>query len=296
MSLSTRHRTFLYQFESNGVRIVCPIAKRHYAGQVDVVTPFGFSGFASLGQCMEFSQAWLSFARERNWVCGYIGLNPLLECASHYAAGDLYHQNELYYLDLRLDQAELYQRLSRCRKRQLKRWNDSGSWLCTDRNALVDFVIAQADVFFHSRGASSAYAFTPATWRSLLPLKNVEIVGATEAGRIIAVTVFTHSETIADALFNVSLPEGRDAATSLMWEGALRLRMRGINTLNMGGGARQGDSVAQAKQRFGARVLPLRCLKQVYLPDRFAELCRMAGVDPSERAGYFPPYRTAGVL
>jgi hypothetical protein len=294
MSLSTGHRTFLYQYESNKARIVCPISERRYAGQVDVVTPFGFSGFTSLGQSMEFSEVWLRFAREREWVCGYIGLNPLLECAAHYAPGDLFQQNELFYLDLRLNEAELYQRLSRCRKRQIKAWNARENWRCTDRGAIADFIIAQADKFFHSRGASSVYRFAPATWRSLLVLPNVELLGAKDEGRIVAATVFAYSDTISDAFFNISLPEGRDAATSLMWEGALRLKDLGITVLNMGGGVRQGDSVAQAKQRFGARVLPLRCLKQIYLPDRFSELCKLAGVNPAERTGYFPPYRAAG--
>ena len=71
MSLTTRHRTFLYHFETNGARIICPIAERRYAGQVDIVTPYGFSGFAGVGQSMEFSQAWLRFrarARMGVWV------------------------------------------------------------------------------------------------------------------------------------------------------------------------------------------------------------------------------------
>ena len=118
------------------------------------------------------------------------------------------------------------------------------------------------------------------------------LLGAMEAGRIIAVTVFAIQNTIADLLFNISLPEGRDATLHLSCGRELcALQTRGIPVLNMGGGVRQGDSIAQAKRHYGARVLPLRCLKQVYLPDRFAELCRGAGVDPSDRAGYFPPYR-----
>jgi hypothetical protein len=263
---------------------------------VDIVTPFGFSGFVSCGQCAVFPEAWLSFAQKREWVCGYIGLNPLFECTAHYMPSDLFQHNELFYMDLRLTEADLYQRLSRCRKRQIKAWSARGNWLCTDRRLLVDFVIAEADTFFRSHRASSVYGFTQATWRSLLALPNVELLGATVEGQIVAVTVFANSETIADALFNVSVPKGRDAATSLMWEGALHLKKRGIAVLNMGGGVQQGDSVAQAKLRFGAQVLPLKCLKQVYLPDRFAELCLTAGVDPSKRTGYFPPYRAAGAL
>jgi hypothetical protein len=101
---------------------------------------------------------------------------------------------------------------------------------------------------------------------------------------------------MADFLFNISLPEGKDAASSLIWAGVLCLQRRGVASLNLGGGVLPGDKLAQAKQRFGASVLPLRCLKQVYDVDRFTELCQKAGADPSERGGYFPPYRKAGKL
>ena len=65
------------------------------------------------------------FAREREWVCGYIGLNPLLECAAHYPPGDVYQQND-FFLDLWLGETELYRRLSKGRKHQIK--NMERSW------------------------------------------------------------------------------------------------------------------------------------------------------------------------
>ena len=223
MSLSTDHRTFLYQFESDDARIVCPIAERCCAGDVDIATPFGFSGFAGLGRSMEFPRAWLRFAREREWVCGYIGLNPLLECAEHYSTEDVFPQNELFYLELWRGESDLYRRLSKGRKHQIKTWNARRNWLCTDREALVDFVVAEANTFFQSRGASSVYTLTPGTWRNLLALQNVELMGATEDQRIVAVSIFAFSETVADLLFNISLPEGKNAAAALIWEGVLRL-------------------------------------------------------------------------
>ena len=62
--------------------------------------------------------------------------------------------------------------------------------------------------------------------------------------------------------------------------------------LNLGGGVREADGVAEFKRRFGAWTLPLRSLEQVYDPlaayDRF---CRSKAVSPSDRAGYFPAFR-----
>jgi hypothetical protein len=40
--------------------------------------------------------------------------------------------------------------------------------------------------------------------------------------------------------------------------------------------------------------MPLAALLQVYDRERFDVLCRAAGTDPFDRAGYFPPYRAPG--
>jgi hypothetical protein len=66
-----------------------------------------------------------------------------------------------------------------------------------------------------------------------------------------------------------------------------------VEWLNLGGGIRPGDDLAEFKRRFGAVELPLASLRQVYRADAYEELCRAAGVT-SERAGWFPPYRASG--
>ena len=106
-----------------------------------------------------------------------------------------------------------------------------------------------------------------------------------------AVCVFGYTPYVAEYLFGVSAPEGRRHSAALLWHGAMRLRSLGIPRLNLGGGIHRGDGVADFKRRFGAARRALGSLRQVYDPERFEELCRRAGVDPSDRAGYFPPYR-----
>jgi hypothetical protein len=96
---------------------------------------------------------------------------------------------------------------------------------------------------------------------------------------------------MGDFMFNVPLPEGRRHAAALLWCGVNRLKSVGVPALNLGGGIREGDSLAGFKQRFGARKLPFRCLKQVYEPAAYEALCRRKNVDPDDLSGYFPPYR-----
>ena len=43
MHLTTGFTTYLYCFEAENIRIVCPIAEREFQGYVDIVTPYGLS-------------------------------------------------------------------------------------------------------------------------------------------------------------------------------------------------------------------------------------------------------------
>jgi hypothetical protein len=98
-------------------------------------------------------------------------------------------------------------------------------------------------------------------------------------------------------MFSISSPAGRQYSAPLIWAGATELATRGITRLNLGGGVRRGDGVAEFKERFSAKRLALGALRQVYRPTLYADLCREAGAaDPADRDGYFPAYRRPGAL
>lgn len=291
-SASHGSSVFLYSYTDATSRVVCPIMERRFGSRSDIATPFGFSGFVGVGAAADFGSSWFDFAREKKWVCGYIGLHPLFSRPELFQPVELNVQNETFWLNLQQEEAILYSNLSRCRKRQMKSWDKRvESWLCTDMDRLKPFIVENQAAFFENIGASQAYRFEDETWKLLLEAPNALIIGATVAGEVVAATIFCYSSYAADALFNISIPEGRDVATSLMWEGVRRLRDLGVPALNMGGGVRPGDTVAQSKLRFGATVRPLSCLKQIYDPPAFVELCQSVGVHPEDLSGYFPPYR-----
>jgi hypothetical protein len=103
MQLTTGFMTYLYCFENEHVRIVCPIAEREYEGYIDIVKPSGFSGFVGQGTCPDFSLHWKEFATERGYICGYIGLNPLFDYSSLFKSYEVYpchnDQCDAYVLD-----------------------------------------------------------------------------------------------------------------------------------------------------------------------------------------------------
>jgi hypothetical protein len=269
------------------------LAERDFGSHIDVTTPYGFGGFAMSGDCEGFPQEWAAFARSRGWVCGYVALNAVF-CDGHGFARDEVHvQNRLYVLDLRGSERELLGRLSRNRRRQLRNWSSVTTTLEQDRGRLTDFLLATYLDFFARKGAGDATDFTAETMAAIADLENVFIVGAGQDGELEAVAVFGHTSYCGDALFNVSVPGGERHTVHLVWSAVERLRAVGVERLNLGGGVREGDDVAEFKRRFGAAQLPLVSLRQVYAPSVYEGLCRQAGVT-SDRSGWFPPYRAAG--
>jgi hypothetical protein len=294
--LTNRLPTYLYVFQGDSARIVCPLIVRGSNGQSDVSTPFGFSGFAGIGHCSNFRDEWLKFARSRGWVCAYIGQNPQFHPERYWELEDFQLGQKLFWLDLEQTDAELVARLSRGRRRPLKRWTSMPDWLCTDRSELVEFILANHEDFFRRVGATRSYAFTEATWRALAACSNVELLGARLNGRLVAITLFGYAGKYADALFNISIQGGRDAATALMMEGARRLGARGMQLLNMGGGVRPGDELEASKRQYNGIVRPLLHMKHVLDSGTFATLCHRAGADPSDLSSYFPPYHRTCVI
>ena len=293
MQATTGYRTFLYCFRSPAAMVLCPLAERSFGSHVDVVTPYGFSGFTGRGEHPDFAIEWKKFAAAQGWVCGYLAINPILGRPGDYDPAEVYRQQDLYVLDLQLSEGELLSRFSRNRLRELRQWERSGGRIITDTERLLEFVLREHAEFYRSRGASAVYRFSPESWRLLAEMPNVRLFGASLHDRINAVTMFAYTPTIGEHLFNVSVGSpGRQASTPLLWHGALELRALGVPLLNLGGGIRADDGVAQFKQRFGARALPLHNARQVYDAVIFEQLCRDAGVEPLDRTGYFPPYRT----
>jgi hypothetical protein len=294
MRQTTGMATYLYCFEDGGLRIACPIAERTFEGYTDIVTPYGFSGFTGNGDYPRFKHYWDGFVRERGYVCGYIALNPLLENSTYFAADEAFQSNSLYFLDLTLSEQEMLARVDRNRRRQLKDWEKTFSNLIFDKAILTDFFLDNYYDFIERVKATEASRFSRETLSSLCSLDNVFMVGAGGPERVEAVYIFAYTPHVGDALFNVALPEGRSATVTLLWCGVNHLRSMKVRALNLGGGVREGDTIAQAKRRFGSRRLPFTSLKQVYRPDVYEKLCRQVRADPADRSGYFPAYRTPG--
>lgn len=288
MHLTTGLRTYLYSFEKDNVRIVSPIAERDFNGHVDVVKPFGFSGFVGNGKCPEFPAYWRNFVQERGYICGYLGLNPIFDCGNYFKSSCILQYETVYLLDLRPSLDELFAGMNTNRKRQLKRWDDLVSNLTFDKTAVASFFQSHYYDFLRDRHADPFYYFSSETLSFLFNLDNVLLVGIRNGEKMVAASVFTHTPYAGEYLFGISLPEGRKYSAALVWYGIQHLKSLGIPVVNLGGG---DAGTADFKIRFGARGRPLKCIKEVYDEETYEILCRAVNADPDDLRGYFPAYR-----
>jgi len=289
IQLTTELPTYLYCWERGGARVVCPLAERRFRGQADIVTPYGFNGFAGTGDCPGFRDDWIEFAVSEGYVCGYIGLNPVLRTQTYYAPETAVTHNSVFVLDLRTPVEQLIERVQPRRRTQLRAPLAPDTRIVWDRERLAAFFMETYPEFMRRAEAAPIYDFNGATLSSLCSQESVLLVGAEVNGSLEAAVVFGYTTWVADYLFGVALPQGRHHSARLLWCGVERLHALGIPQLNLGGGARPHDGIAEFKRRFGARELPLHSLRQVYRPEEFRALCLAAEVEPQDE-GYFPPY------
>lgn len=288
MHLTTGLQTYLYCFEEDATRIVCPVVERDFHGYVDVVKPFGFSGFVGKGECPDFALHWDNFARERGYVCAYLGLNPVFGYETHFDAASIYQYDTVYVLDLTPSVDALYGCCDSNRKRQLKHWDDIVANLVVDKPAVETFFKRTYYDFLQTKNAEPIYYVSDETLSFLFNSDNVALVGMRDGEEVVAASVFFYTSHGGDYWFGLSLLGGRKHSAALVWYGIRYLKSLGIPLLNFGGG---DAGTAEFKRRFGAKGRPLRCLKQVYNRDVYEALCREANADPHDMAGYFPAYR-----
>ena len=289
MHLTTGFATYLYAFEGAGARIVCPIAERRYGGHVDIVTPYGFSGFTGDRECPDFPRYWRRFVADRGYVCGYVQLNPLLEKCSYFYASEVHRYNTLHFIDLTPDIDTIVSGFDRGRRKQIGAIRRRPPRIIDDRQRLAVFLLGETAGFFRRKQASPFYQFTQETLAFLATSENVCLIGAGTDGEVQGVALVAYTPYVGEALLQVSVAGGQHLAAEMVWHRLKFLKSRHIPWMNLGGGVVEDDGIAKFKARFGAKRLALGCLKQIYRPALYASLCRQAGRNPDD-VSYFPPF------
>lgn len=289
LSLNDNHPTFLYVASDDGRRVACPLIERPIDDRIDVATPYGFSGFTGTGPWSEFPSHWQRFAGERGYVCGYLAVNALYGDTSYADPASSTVVNETYVIDLRDGIEPARAALSTNRKRQLRAWHRDLHESDTER--LATFFVDEYPRAMERKDAVARHRFARETLTALCESPGTFLLGAVEAEQIQSVSLFGHTPYGGDFLFNAALPGAEHHSVALIWSATHRLVDLGVPWLNLGGGMRPGDALADFKARFGAKRLPMRAVKAIYDQSAYAELCRQRAVDPHANHGYFPAYR-----
>lgn len=290
--LSSRDPHFLYvgRNDAGEVEVVCPVAVRDDSTP-DLYTPYGLGGFASRRPLPGFSAEWKAFAERSGWITSYIALNPLLVTDLGFPSDVTRPAADLFIIDLGPGLDVVHRSMSRSRRAALARWDLSPRPITTDRSMILDFVRREADGHFGRRSARDTYFFSNDTWERLLSSPSVIAMAATEGDGLSACCIVGTTARSADFLFGISRPGGESYSAPLIWEAMKVLDAAGVQTLNLGGGIRDGDGVAEFKRRFGAVETSTTTLQLVHDPARYARLCQESGSTAAETSDFFPPYR-----
>lgn len=287
VALTTRLPTYLWHLECEGVRVVCPFFERSWQGHVDIAKPFGFSGFVGTSTCPDLARLWRDFARERGYVCGYLGLDPIFQAPGRFDASEVSQYDSVHVIDLSASDEEMWSRLSHNRQYDFRNWQGTSSRIVTARKELAPFFVEQYRPYVERKGAQSHYLFERDTLEFLCGLDNVLMAGIGTTGEISAVMLFVHTAHMSEALLTAYLPGSPSFTGELIWFGAHALKKAGAKAMNVGGGS---AGIHEFKRSLGCIERPLHCLRQVYDADKYRRLCAAQGISDSS-GGYFPAYR-----
>lgn len=294
IAASLKQPPVLYHGQYDGGSVICPLSFRG-AGASDWYTPYGFSGFASASPIEAFAENWHAFASESGAVSHYTTQHPLLPsplttCHTAESAPS----RSLFVVDLRRPPSAIRASFGQAIRRKLNRWDRQTPAIEDNSALLTDAFCALYAATMRRADASSVYGFSADTLRAWVGDAQTVAIGTRIGGRIAAVTLFGYTPHCADYLFTVSTKAGRDHTTGLLWLAMQALRQRGVPWVNLGGGIREHDGLARYKSGFGGDVRLLHALRMICNKERYAALCRDAGVSAEQAdTGYFPPYYDA---
>jgi Acetyltransferase (GNAT) domain len=252
-------------------------------GRCDITSAYGYGGPYGRGPWRE---AFSAACRERGVVSEFVRFHPLLANQAQ-AGGDLrtWLLHDVITVDTTLDDAALVAQMAPTARNKLRKATRAG--VEVRRSSDLD---AFCDLYTDSMrrlGAREFYLFGREFFHALGALGDDLVL--LDAG--LAAGLFLCGGGAMHYFLSGATPEARDvAATNLLLFCAMRLaRERGLTTLSLGGGLRDGDPLHRFKESVGAGRAACWLGSAVHDQAAYEQLCREAGVSVDD--GFFPAYR-----
>jgi hypothetical protein len=293
LHLTTRRKSFLYSFENESSRIVCPVDERSFLGGVDIVKPMGYSGFTGIGSCRDFPVYWREFVQNRGYVCGYLALHPYFKLNVQFDFSEVFHNYDVHILDLKPSLGDILSKMAKRKRQEINKFDKSCHDIIFDKFRIKKFFIARFNEFLRRKGAPPFCLLSDQTLAYLFDSDHVICIAVRKSGNIVAATMFTYTSSMGEALYHVSLPEGQKYSAGLIWQGAKALKNKAVPALILGGAPTPG--IGKFKKRFGCEYYPLHSLRQIYRPNLYNRLCDQANVDVMNKSHFFPAYLKSGI-
>lgn len=292
-ALAQSHEGDVYLYvgedEEAHFKTICPFKFRPIDQWVDVVTPYGLSGFTSTRSYPHFTTFFQEFCQDQKWVCGYVLQHPMLPMPDAFSitAGRTF-----LFLNLKDSLKDIFKNFSSTHRYEIRRSEDSITLITNDtpqthQELRAAFLTLYQETTMRVQ-ANALYHFTSQSLLSFLNNPQCLIIGAQHKGTIVAISLFLISSTHGDYFLNASTSDGRIFSKNILWQACQILKERGVHTFNLGGGIREGDPLEQFKHRFGAQKFVTPRLQFIFQPSLYAHLCAQS---PAHSASYFPLYR-----
>ena len=296
MELNSGFRTRLHVFETcPKERCVIPLCERQKEqNKLDLVTPYGFGGFIGTQNLLTspaLKKAFFDYCLSQGYVTAYIQQHPLFPLSTTIWGQHLETNHELYQLDLTNELNELWKNMSKGHKYALKKtMHDADCHVELDQGILkANFKKLYLETLERTR-ASAVYSFPEKSLDILLNSPNSLLLGIRDKKAVQAISLFLYTSVSGEYFLNATTEIGRNYSRHLIWLAIKKFKEMNIRSLNLGGGIKKGDSLADFKRRFGGYTLLAQTLKIIFFQQTFQDLCeRYCGNDFSS-AVYFPPY------
>ena len=263
-------------------------------GIADLVSPYGFGGFAGNQDFLrskKIRDAFIDFGKSDGYATAYILQNPMLELPKLYWEDYLDSSHLVYKIDLTMNIASLWNAMSKTHRYEIKRFeHEKSARLIFDRSMLAPAVKNLYQETLRRVDAADVYNFPDETLDILMDSSKALLIGVEDEQGIQAVSIFLHTEFTAEYFLNATTLQGRKYSRKILWQAIETLKNLEVASLNLGGGVKPGDSLDDFKRRFGGKALNGQALKIIFNQNAYDVLCEKYNTENHRAAGYFPPY------
>jgi hypothetical protein len=295
MSISTGLNIFLHVFEEKNEKAIVALCERKKeVGVSELVSPYGFGGFSGTPDLLSskrFKDAFIEFGVQQGYVTAYILQNPLIKLPHDYWSDYLDCHHLTYKIDLTNSIADIWNSMSKSHRYEIRRFDKNQNQKLTfDSSILSNSVKNLYRLTLKRLDAADVYSFPDDALDAINNSANALLIGVEDKNGIQAVSIFLHTEFIAEYFLNATTLHGRKYTRKILWTAIEKLKKMNIKNLHLGGGVKPRDSLDDFKRRFGGKALEGQALKIIFNQDTFNALCEKYCGYSYFVDHYFPPY------